>query len=93
MKPLVVLGFWPFVVIVGVGLVVVFALRNRPRRQLALVAFWTVLLFLVWWTLYSFATNDNVLAWVYAVLGACLILWRKWLTDRFVALERPRGQR
>ena len=88
MKLIVAFGYWPFLVIIGGGLIALFALRDRSRRQLAPIGFWTVLLYLVWWALYSYATSVNVLAWVYAALAVCLIIWRRWLTDKLVALEK-----
>jgi len=93
MKLIVAFGYWSFLVIIAGGLIVIFALRDRPRRQLLYIAFWTVLLYLVWRALYSYATSVNVLAWVYAALAVCLIIWRRWLTDKLVALEKPPRQR
>jgi hypothetical protein len=52
-----------------------------------------VTLLLLWKALYSYATGVNVLVWVYVVLAVCLIIWRRWLTDKLVALEKPPRQR
>jgi len=91
--PIVALGYWPDALIVAGGLIAIFALRDRSRRQLLPIAFWTVTLLLLWKALYCYATGVNVLVWVYVVLAVCLIIWRRWLTDKLVALEKPPRQR